>query len=52
MPERVWVETERALGEDTPTVYFEVLRAFGHEAGDGVLRQGIAHRASPAKLSK
>lgn len=29
VPERVWVETERALGEDTPTVYFEVLRACG-----------------------
>jgi tRNA nucleotidyltransferase (CCA-adding enzyme) len=29
VPERVWVETERALGEDTPAVYFEVLRASG-----------------------
>jgi tRNA nucleotidyltransferase (CCA-adding enzyme) len=29
VPERVWVETERALGEDTPAVYFEVLRACG-----------------------
>jgi tRNA nucleotidyltransferase (CCA-adding enzyme) len=27
--ERVWVETERALGEVTPTVYFEVLRQCG-----------------------
>jgi tRNA nucleotidyltransferase (CCA-adding enzyme) len=27
--ERVWVETERALGEAQPTVYFEVLRACG-----------------------
>ena len=27
--ERVWVETERALGENTPTVYFEVLRQCG-----------------------
>jgi tRNA nucleotidyltransferase (CCA-adding enzyme) len=27
--ERVWVETERALGEERPTVYFEVLRACG-----------------------
>ncbi|MGB7738041.1 MAG: multifunctional CCA addition/repair protein [Steroidobacteraceae bacterium] len=27
--ERVWVETERALGERTPTVYFEVLRQCG-----------------------
>jgi tRNA nucleotidyltransferase (CCA-adding enzyme) len=27
--ERVWVETERALGEDRPTVYFEVLRDCG-----------------------
>lgn len=27
--ERVWVETERALGEQRPTVYFEVLRACG-----------------------
>jgi tRNA nucleotidyltransferase (CCA-adding enzyme) len=27
--ERVWNETERALGEATPTVYFEVLRACG-----------------------
>jgi tRNA nucleotidyltransferase (CCA-adding enzyme) len=27
--ERVWVETERALGEKTPTVYFEVLRQCG-----------------------
>ncbi len=29
VPERVWVETERALGEDEPAVYFEVLRACG-----------------------
>jgi tRNA nucleotidyltransferase (CCA-adding enzyme) len=29
VPERVWVETERALGEDSPTVYFEVLRECG-----------------------
>ena len=29
VPERVWVETERALGEDRPTVYFEVLRDCG-----------------------
>ena len=29
VPERVWVETERALREDTPAVYFEVLRASG-----------------------
>jgi tRNA nucleotidyltransferase (CCA-adding enzyme) len=29
VPERVWVETERALGEQQPTVYFEVLRACG-----------------------
>ena len=27
--ERVWVETERALGERTPTVYFDVLRQCG-----------------------
>jgi tRNA nucleotidyltransferase (CCA-adding enzyme) len=27
--ERVWVETERALGEKKPTVYFEVLRQCG-----------------------
>ena len=27
--ERVWVETERALGEAQPTVYFEVLRECG-----------------------
>jgi tRNA nucleotidyltransferase (CCA-adding enzyme) len=27
--ERVWVETERALGEKMPTVYFEVLRQCG-----------------------
>jgi tRNA nucleotidyltransferase (CCA-adding enzyme) len=27
--ERVWVETERALGEQRPTVYFEVLRECG-----------------------
>jgi tRNA nucleotidyltransferase (CCA-adding enzyme) len=27
--ERVWVETERALGEEKPTVYFEVLRQCG-----------------------
>jgi tRNA nucleotidyltransferase (CCA-adding enzyme) len=27
--ERVWVETERALGEQAPTVYFEVLRECG-----------------------
>ncbi len=29
VPERVWVETERALGELQPAVYFEVLRACG-----------------------
>jgi tRNA nucleotidyltransferase (CCA-adding enzyme) len=29
VPERVWVETERALGEDTPAVYIEVLRRCG-----------------------
>ena len=29
VPERVWVETERALGEQQPSVYFEVLRACG-----------------------
>ena len=29
VPERVWVETERALGEDRPAVYFEVLRDCG-----------------------
>ena len=29
VPERVWQETERALGEEHPEVYFEVLRACG-----------------------
>jgi tRNA nucleotidyltransferase (CCA-adding enzyme) len=29
VPERVWVETERALGEDRPTAYFEVLHGCG-----------------------
>jgi len=29
VPERVWVETERALGEARPVTYFEVLRACG-----------------------
>jgi tRNA nucleotidyltransferase (CCA-adding enzyme) len=29
VPERVWVETERALGEDRPTAYFAVLRGCG-----------------------
>ena len=29
VPERVWVETARALGEDRPQVYFEVLRECG-----------------------
>lgn len=29
VPERVWAETERALGEDRPAVYFEVLRDCG-----------------------
>jgi tRNA nucleotidyltransferase (CCA-adding enzyme) len=29
VPERVWVETERALGEANPVVYFEVLRSCG-----------------------
>jgi len=29
VPERVWVETERALGEDTPAVYIDVLRRCG-----------------------
>jgi len=28
-PERVWTETDRALGEARPTVYFETLRACG-----------------------
>ena len=29
VPERVWQETERALGESRPDVYFETLRACG-----------------------
>jgi tRNA nucleotidyltransferase (CCA-adding enzyme) len=29
VPERVWVETERALGEEQPTTYFEVLHGCG-----------------------
>jgi tRNA nucleotidyltransferase (CCA-adding enzyme) len=29
VPERVWVETERALGEVQPSIYFEVLRECG-----------------------
>jgi tRNA nucleotidyltransferase (CCA-adding enzyme) len=29
VPERVWAETAKALGEDRPDVYFEVLRAAG-----------------------
>lgn len=29
VPERVWQETAKALGEPTPAVYFEVLRACG-----------------------
>ncbi|MCZ8129855.1 MAG: multifunctional CCA addition/repair protein [Steroidobacteraceae bacterium] len=29
VPERVWAETVKALGEDRPTVFFEVLRACG-----------------------
>jgi tRNA nucleotidyltransferase (CCA-adding enzyme) len=29
VPERVWTETDRALGEARPTVYFETLRACG-----------------------
>ena len=29
VPERVWVETERALGESRPVVYLEVLRSCG-----------------------
>jgi tRNA nucleotidyltransferase (CCA-adding enzyme) len=29
VPERVWQETERALAEERPEVYFEVLRACG-----------------------
>jgi len=29
VPERVWVETERALGEQMPVTYFEVLRDCG-----------------------
>jgi tRNA nucleotidyltransferase (CCA-adding enzyme) len=29
VPERVWQETERALGEDSPQVFFEVLRECG-----------------------
>jgi tRNA nucleotidyltransferase (CCA-adding enzyme) len=29
VPERVWVETERALGEERPVAYFEALEACG-----------------------
>lgn len=29
VPERVWVETERALGEERPVTYFQVLRDCG-----------------------
>jgi tRNA nucleotidyltransferase (CCA-adding enzyme) len=29
VPERVWAETERALGEDRPDVFFQVLRECG-----------------------
>jgi tRNA nucleotidyltransferase (CCA-adding enzyme) len=29
VPERVWAETERALGEDSPVTFFEVLRDCG-----------------------
>jgi tRNA nucleotidyltransferase (CCA-adding enzyme) len=29
VPERIWAETERALGESRPVAYFEVLRACG-----------------------
>lgn len=29
VPERVWQETHRSLGEDSPQVFFEVLRACG-----------------------
>jgi tRNA nucleotidyltransferase (CCA-adding enzyme) len=29
VPERVWVETERALGEERPRMYFDVLRDCG-----------------------
>jgi tRNA nucleotidyltransferase (CCA-adding enzyme) len=29
VPERIWRETERALGEERPQVYFETLRACG-----------------------
>jgi tRNA nucleotidyltransferase (CCA-adding enzyme) len=29
VPERIWVETERALGESRPVAYFEVLRECG-----------------------
>jgi len=29
VPERVWAETERALGEDRPVAYFETLHACG-----------------------
>ncbi len=29
VPERVWAETRKALSEDKPSVYFEVLRACG-----------------------
>ncbi len=32
VPERVWAELERALGEDTPSRFFEVLRACGAAA--------------------
>lgn len=32
VPERVWAELERALGEDTPSRFFEALRACGAAA--------------------
>jgi len=51
VPERVWVETERALGEDRPQVYFAVLRDCGALAAvfpeiaalDGVPQPGKWH---------
>ena len=51
VPERVWQETERALGEPRPDVFFETLRACGALARDLSGDRRAVRRASAAALA-
>ncbi len=51
VPERVWVETERALGEDRPTVYFEVLRELRRARGGVPGDRRARRRAAAGKVA-